>query len=80
MKKIKLDLDALSVTSFDTDATTEPRAGSVVAHGRIPVEETYYTCETAGPSCYHSACPNVFNTCGYSCDCVTTTGNPVFCH
>ncbi len=79
MKKVKLDLDTLSVTSFGTDAAPEQARGTVLGRGYAPPPETH-TCETAQASCQYSACANIYNTCGYSCDCVTSTANDVFCH
>lgn len=78
-KKLRLDLESLTVTSFGTDEAQRQARGTVHARGNIPPAESY-NCETAGASCYYSNCPNVFNTCGYSCNCVTDTDNPVFCH
>lgn len=77
--KLKLDPEALAITSFDTSSAPRAR-GTVQAHmPHIPAEDTQYTCETAAESCYHSNCPNLYNTCGYSCNCVTDT-RLVFCH
>jgi hypothetical protein len=71
--KLKLNFEALTVTSFDTDAAPRNERGTVHANGNVPAE-------TAAASCYYSGCPNIYNTCGYSCNCVTDTDNVVFCH
>lgn len=81
MRKVKLDLESLTVMSFDTSDAPRHARGTVQARmPHHPAEETDHTCETAAESCRHSDCPNINNSCGYSCDCVTTTGDRVFCH
>ena len=77
---MKLDLDALAVTSFDVDDAPNRERGTVHGLGIKPVEETEYTCETAQASCQYSACGDPLNSCGWSCNCVTDTDNVVFCH
>jgi len=72
MGKIRLDIDSLAVTSFDPEGTEGP------ARGIIPLPDTY-TCETAIVSCNYSACANYMSDCAYSCNCVTSTANVVFC-
>lgn len=57
MRKMKLDLDSLDVTSFPTDETAESR-GTVNAHRLPAAEETYGSaCTFAGQY-----------SCDYSCD------------
>jgi hypothetical protein len=73
MKKVRLNLDALKVTSFDTETSPRGERGTVRAHGNVPAE-------TGAVSCYYSGCANIYNTCGWSCNCVTDTDNVVFCH
>ncbi|HEX8391320.1 MAG TPA: hypothetical protein VF665_03095 [Longimicrobium sp.] len=81
MPKLKLDLDELAVTSFDVDDNGGSlERGTVEGQGIKPVQETEYNCETGQASCYYSACANIYNSCGYSCNCVTNTDNVVFCH
>jgi hypothetical protein len=78
MRKLKLNLEALAITTFDTDAAPAQARGTVQGHYNIPANSA--NCETALASCDYSACPNIYNTCGYSCNCVTDTDNVVFCH
>lgn len=81
MRKIKLDLDALNVVSFDTQNRAGGASGSVHANVQVPPTEQTYTCQTAGPSCYVTQCPDPFYSCGaYSCDCTSPTIGPVICH
>jgi hypothetical protein len=56
MKKLALDLDSLSVTSFSTDAAKD-KVGTVQGHDDVPTN----------PWCiinsYQSYCPNTLCTC-----------------
>ena len=55
MKKLKLDLDVLAVTSFDTDAVTE-KSGTVQGH-LVP------TNPWCAANSYRSYCPDSLCTC-----------------
>jgi len=58
MRKLKLDVANLEVTSFDTDRTATVR-GTVAAHKTAPLTGPYATClET---------CAGGMDTCGNSC-------------
>jgi len=67
-KKLTLDVDALSVSSFQTDGA-EDGPGTVRGHGAEPTPP-YYAC-TCAASC---DCPSAYYWCGdgyytlYSCD------------
>ena len=52
MKKLTLDLDALRVESFDTDADAREQ-GTVHAHAEIGAENTDRTCKV---SCPYGSC------------------------
>jgi hypothetical protein len=58
MKKIRLNLEALDVVSFETDA--EPGARGTV-HGQGTRNPYYFT----GPSCYGDCQTWEYNTCGF---------------
>jgi len=72
MKKIRLDLDELSVETFSAEAGPPPCRGTVAAN-----EDTEYTCQNTPKTCYdfNSGCwclPDYYtdaadNTCGQSC-------------
>jgi hypothetical protein len=73
MHKTKLDLDALSVDSFQTTATPADAPGTVHAHGGgapQPTPPQYADC-TCADTC---DCPSAYYWCGdgyhtiYSCD------------
>ena len=70
-RKLRLDLDALEVESFDAEAALPDRTGTVRAH-----ESTAYqiicTCDSDNGTCYGSC----ENTCAASCDggCTSGTG------
>jgi hypothetical protein len=77
MRKIRLELDALRVETFDTGAGTWDR-GTV--HGRNPTfdcgpypppEDSVYVCPvpTAAATCNQFTCAY---TCGYTCSCGCT--------
>lgn len=75
MPKLKLDLDHLTVDSFDTNADAATQRGTVEAHtALITLFETCPqscpdTCATCDPSC--ATCVSCYgtcqNTCGQSC-------------
>jgi hypothetical protein len=73
MRKLKLDLDQLTVDSFDTDADDGAQRGTVEAHSLRCVSpfETCealscnYTCGTCNATC--ASCASCFNTCGNTC-------------
>jgi hypothetical protein len=56
MKKLRLDLDVLAVTSFETDAAAESR-GTVQGQDMVP------TNPWCGANTYKSYCPNSLCTC-----------------
>lgn len=76
MSKIRLDLDALSVESFSTDAAP---ASSGTVHGHSPIEQTFVsdvtgcdqdTCArycSGNTTCYASCDGSCAQTCGGSC-------------
>lgn len=67
MRKLKLDLDNIEVTSFDTAGEGGTR-GTVDGRGNVPVAtglETcadYMTCMSCGASC--ATCPGYRDVCG----------------
>lgn len=73
MRKLKLSLEDLTVSTFETVQAPEGRPGTVKANGYIPVQETN-TCETAAASCYNTQCANWFDSCQPSCNCVSPSG------
>ena len=68
MHKLKLELDQLSVESFDVTTREGTPRGTVEAHGPTPVGtcnscfETDCTCD---PSC--ASCVSCYNTCNNTC-------------
>ena len=79
MKKLKLDLEALEVDSFEPAPETRLRA---TVHGREwwsepdcqPTEEPQLTCAaTCAPSC--RSCVG-YPTCDWTCSCDTYCGTP----
>jgi hypothetical protein len=75
MKKIRLDLDALSVESFDTSNGTDAK-GTVVGHGP-PTDAV--DCETVdlscGSGCFACTSPNYCGTLDTDCGtCATYCG------
>jgi hypothetical protein len=81
MNKLKLDLEKLTVESFDTDGT-RGSLGTVHAHApetyvscpSVPVCQTYWSCE-GNPSACDWVCSHTMNgTCpGDSCSCPGNT-------
>ena len=68
MHKLKLELDHLSVESFDTNAPEGARRGTVEAHRPTLVgtcDSCFETNCTCAPSCV--SCVSCFNTCGNTC-------------
>jgi hypothetical protein len=61
MNKLKLDLDQLSVETFDTITPAGAQRGTVEAHGPTLLN----TCPTCDPSC--ASCVSCYNTCDNSC-------------
>jgi hypothetical protein len=81
MRKLKLDLDQLTVDSFDTIPSEEPTRGTVEAHSHLCVSP-FETCVdlqcptgTCGATCAtcascdscNATCYTCYNTCGDSC-------------
>lgn len=55
MRKLQLKVDDLTVASFQTQADTESREGTVQAHGNIPVPHTQQ--QTCGATyCFEQTC------------------------
>jgi hypothetical protein len=57
MSKLKLDVDALEVTSFDTDAAAGTRGTVVGASGIEPAPESVHVCidsRFTGPCCEYT--------------------------
>ncbi|MDB4947549.1 MAG: hypothetical protein JWM27_198 [Gemmatimonadetes bacterium] len=73
MHKLKLDLDQLSVESFDTNPPEGTQRGTVKGHSHVCVSpfdtcaalSCNYTCGTCDPSC--ASCASCFNTCYDTC-------------
>jgi hypothetical protein len=81
MNKLKLDLDQLTVESFDTDASGIARRGTVRAHSVFcgPTEvciptQGELTCGNTCETC-NGTCPD---TCAASCGGGCTAGNTCF--
>lgn len=70
MQKIRLDLDALRVDSFETDAATGAH-GTVHGHGKAPLQEPASdyngVCNSYYDSC-NGTCASCVNTCWASCN------------
>jgi len=66
MHKLKLDLDQLTVESFDTDASGMAPRGTVRAHSDFCVR-TDICVPTQGELTCGDTCDNTCNTCGASC-------------
>ena len=64
MRKLKLDLDDLEVTTFDASADAKTKLGTVEAHVTAPVAtgDGGYTCD-GSPTCYQTCA----NTCQGTC-------------
>ena len=61
MRKLKLDLDALEVESFDATVTGDDERGTVNAHA-----EYTWSCPSTHPTWYEHTCDEA--TCHYSCE------------
>lgn len=71
MKKMKLDLDALAVESFDTAPGTGAGHGTIRGHDSAPTEPEEpdtiaATCDCPPPGTNQTACGQF--TCQWSCD------------
>jgi hypothetical protein len=66
MNKLKLNLDQLTVESFNTDASGIARRGTVQAHSDFCVR-TDNCVLTWGELTCGDTCDNTCNTCGASC-------------
>jgi hypothetical protein len=66
MNKLKLDLDQLTVESFDTDASGIARRGTVRAHSER-CGPTDVCAATRGELTCGDTCDYTCNTCGASC-------------
>jgi hypothetical protein len=76
MNKLKLDLDQLTVESFNTDASGIARRGTVRAHSDL-CAATFLPQITCGDTC--DTCNNTcYNTCAASCGGGCTGGNTCF--
>ena len=89
MQKIRLDLDALHVDSFETDAAPGSH-GTVRGHGEVPKEEpasdydgvcnSYYdSCNGSCASCVNSCWASCAGTC-YSCNPTCVQSCHSVCH
>jgi hypothetical protein len=74
MHKLKLDLDQLTVDSFDTNPSESAPRGTVQAFGPTRIDPTcYVTCASCIMSC--NTCDlSCGYTCGYTCGCGATGG------
>lgn len=81
MRKIRLNLDALEVASFDTQPKADGNNGSVHANVKVP-PGTSTQCETNEiPSCWVTQCVDAIWSCGgASCNCTSPSIGPVICH
>lgn len=69
MHKLKLDLDQLTVDSFDTNPSESAQRGTVQGFGPTRIDPTcYVTC----PSCDNNSCDTCDLSCGYTCGCGAT--------
>lgn len=79
MRKLKLDLDALEIESFETDETAEAR-GTVEGRNPPPVQTEatcgQYTCGNEYTCAQWYTCAN---TCADSCNCGGTSLNNTLC-
>jgi len=64
MRKLKLDLDRLSVESFDANGSEGAQRGTVEAHS-IVCNSFIDTCGTCDPSC--ASCVSCYNSCNNTC-------------
>lgn len=84
MRKVKLELDALTVDSFDTGHDAVKREGTVRAHGRTEEQTcigntcwdscdgvcgTYFCVPTDGNSCQQATCIIYSCQCTFTCHC-----------
>lgn len=68
MAKLKLQIDALRVESFDTTAIADAHAGTVRAHGDAVEEEVAITTpQSRDPSCFETCKISCWGTCYASC-------------
>jgi hypothetical protein len=67
MNKLKLDLDQLTVESFNTDASGIARRGTVRAHSEFFCLPTHLCAPTYGEFTCGDTCDNTCHTCGASC-------------
>ena len=76
MKKIKLDLDALAVDSFDA-GTAEPRHGTVRAHDFEPMNRDWQPSEQSALACATGG----YQVCGDQTvtGCVVVSGGDTAC-
>jgi hypothetical protein len=86
MRKVRLDLDALAVESFETDGGTTKRKGTV--HGHAPTLDLGETCN-GGNTCWDSCdgvcgtyfCATIDDSCGAaSCVYGCSSLNPYGCN
>jgi hypothetical protein len=75
MQKLKLEIDALRVESFETRATPSD-AGTVRAHADVAVEnaEAITTPYTQQASCWGTCKASCYGTCQASCELGCTDG------
>jgi hypothetical protein len=68
MRKLKLDLDQLTVDSFDTNPSDDTQRGTVQGFSHF-CHTLLDTCDTCDPSCAScvSCYGTCYNTCGPSC-------------
>jgi hypothetical protein len=83
MNKLKLDLDQLTVESFNTDASGIARRGTVQAHSEIcvPTRGEFTcgdTCDTCNNTCYDSCAASCGGGCGSGYSCGGTCGGTCF--
>lgn len=71
MNKLKLDLDALTVESFDTRTEASAQGGTVQAHQQSELGTCHDTCgESRYDTCYETCamtCDPLRLTCGKGC-------------
>lgn len=82
MRKLKLNLEDLDITSFEADSSAAPSRGTVNGasdDGKVPIA-TAVRCPTVA-SCDATGCYNGWDTCGQTCECIagTTTIDHVIC-
>ena len=62
MKKIVLDLEALTVESFVAEGTQAGPRGTVKGHATLRCNPTAFYCTLGHETCYQGSC---IDTCGY---------------